>query len=338
MDPDNGIGQSSLRRAEAARFALIDEVKEFTKVTSVILYQHPNRLKGFTHPKQIARWKNRLKECTGIQPLALRFRKQQPRFFFVLPADNARATIESRLQEFGGSEWVKTKFFDKPDLGTDLAEETHIHLEKPSDLQLCRTPSSERDVAAHYLADALGMFRRQKRLAEEAMAQLSDQELFLAIDSESNSVAVIVKHMAGNMSSRWTDFLKTDGEKSDRNRDQEFILDAGTARADVMRWWDDGWACVFAALEPLGPADVMHRVMIRGEPHTVMQAIQRQLDHYAYHVGQIVFLAKHLRASGWKTLSVPRGKSAEFNAEMERKQSAVSTQQSAKADSSKSVR
>ncbi len=156
------------------------------------------------------------------------------------------------------------------------------------------------DVAAQYLADTLRLFRRQKSLGEGAMAQLGDEDTFRQIDAQSNSVAIIVKHLAGNMRSRWTDFLTTDGEKPDRNRDQEFVLHAGTTRADVMRWWEEGWACVFGALEPLRPEDFACTVTIRGEAHTVLQAIQRQVDHHAYHVGQIVFLAKHLKSAGWK--------------------------------------
>jgi hypothetical protein len=171
------------------------------------------------------------------------------------------------------------------------------------------------DVAAHYLEEVRRQFRGHKRLAEGAIVQLKDEELFVALDPESNSIAVLVKHLAGNMRSRFTDFLTTDGEKPDRNRDQEFELNSTTTRADVMRWWEEGWSRVFTAIEGLKPEDVMRTVTVRGEPHTVMQAINRQIAHYAQHTGQIVFLAKHLRSSEWKTLSVPRGKSKEFNAQ-----------------------
>ena len=170
------------------------------------------------------------------------------------------------------------------------------------------------DVATHYLEEARRQFRGHKRLAEGAIAQLKDEELFIALDSESNSIAILVKHLAGNMRSRFTDFLTTDGEKPDRDRDREFEMNSATTRADVMRWWEDGWARVFAAIDSLTPEDVMRTVTIRGEAHTVLQAINRQVAHYAQHTGQIVFLAKHLRSSDWKTLSVPRGKSKEFNA------------------------
>jgi len=172
------------------------------------------------------------------------------------------------------------------------------------------------DVASHYLDEVRRQFRGHKRLAEGAMAQLTDEELFVALDPESNSVALIVKHISGNMRSRFTDFLTSDGEKPTRNRDQEFEINPATTRADILRWWEEGWACVFTAVEALAPDDVMRTVTIRNEPHTVLQAINRQVAHYSYHVGQIVFLAKHFRSSEWKTLSVPRGKSVEFNAQM----------------------
>ena len=172
------------------------------------------------------------------------------------------------------------------------------------------------NIADHYLDEVRRQFRGHKRLAEGAMAQLNDQEFFIALDPESNSIAILVKHLAGNMRSRFTDFLTTDGEKPDRNRDQEFELNQATTRADIMRLWEEGWARVFAAIEALQPEDVMRSVTIRGEPHSVLQAINRQIAHYAQHTGQIVFLAKHFRSSEWKTLSVPRGKSGEFNAKM----------------------
>ncbi|MGH9839599.1 MAG: DUF1572 family protein [Blastocatellia bacterium] len=169
------------------------------------------------------------------------------------------------------------------------------------------------DASRHYLENVINEFRLLKKQGERAMAQLNDEQFFAAIDPESNSVVILVKHIAGNMRSRWTDFLTSDGEKPDRFRDQEFILDAGATREDVMRWWEEGWQCLFNALEPLKPEDAMRKVLIRLEPHTVIQAINRQLTHYATHVGQIVFLAKHLKSSDWKTISVPRGQSEQFN-------------------------
>ena len=168
------------------------------------------------------------------------------------------------------------------------------------------------DLATHYLDEVHRQMRGHKRLAEGAMAQLKDHELFVTLDPEANSIAVIVKHMAGNMRSRFTDFLTTDGEKPDRNRDQEFEISSTTTRADLTKWWEDGWARVFAAIEALKPEDVMREVTIRGEPHTVLQAINRQIAHYAQHTGQIVFMAKHIRSGKWKTLSIPRGKSEDF--------------------------
>jgi Protein of unknown function (DUF1572) len=168
------------------------------------------------------------------------------------------------------------------------------------------------DLATHYLDEVHRQMRGYKRLAEGAMAQLKDHELFLTLDPESNSIAVLVKHMAGNMRSRFTDFLTTDGEKTDRHRDQEFELGPSTTRADLTKWWEDGWTRVFAAIEALKPDDLMRRVTIRGEPHTVLQAINRQIAHYAQHTGQIVFIAKHIRSGKWKTLSIPRGQSEQF--------------------------
>lgn len=168
------------------------------------------------------------------------------------------------------------------------------------------------ELAAHYLADAVDEYRKLKRLGERALAQLGDEQIFITLDAESNSIAVIVKHLAGNMRSRWVDFLTSDGEKPDRHRDQEFVIDEHTTRAQVMQWWERGWQHLFAALEALSPADLLHTVMIRGEAHTVVQAINRQLTHYATHTGQIVFLAKHLRATDWQSLSVPRGQSEQF--------------------------
>lgn len=163
-----------------------------------------------------------------------------------------------------------------------------------------------------YLEDSISLFRHYKKLAEGAIEQVSDEELFTRLDDEMNSIAIIVKHMAGNMRSRWTDFLTSDGEKPDRNRDNEFIAPPET-RAELIKMWNRGWDAVFSALEPLSEADMERTVLIRNEPHSVMQAINRQIAHYAYHVGQIVFLAKHFKSEAWKSLTVPRNKSAEFN-------------------------
>jgi len=163
-----------------------------------------------------------------------------------------------------------------------------------------------------YIEDSLSLFRHYKKLAEGAIEQVTDDQLFVRLDEEMNSIGIIMKHMAGNMRSRWTDFLTTDGEKPDRNRDTEFV-EPPDSRAALMRTWNEGWQRVFDALGPLSDADLERKVAIRGEPHSVMQAINRQIAHYAYHCGQIVFLAKHFRASEWRSLSVPRNKSADFN-------------------------
>src|SRR6266567_1448086 len=163
-----------------------------------------------------------------------------------------------------------------------------------------------------YVEDSISLFRYYKKLGEGAMEQVTHEQLFATLDDEMNSIAIIVKHMAGNMRSRWTNFLTSDGEKPDRNRDTEFVAPPAT-RADLMRIWSDAWDKVFEALTPLSDADLERTVTIRSEPHSVIQAINRQIAHYACHCGQIVFLAKHFKASEWKSLSVPRNKSAEFN-------------------------
>lgn len=180
----------------------------------------------------------------------------------------------------------------------------------------------------HYLEDAILNFRGYKKLAEGALAQTSDEEFFCALDEESNSIAVIIKHMAGNMLSRWTDFLTTDGEKPDRNRDLEFVIKSDASRAELMIEWEKGWNCVFSAVESLQPEDLMRTILIRGEKHTVVKAINRQMTHYGYHIGQIVFLAKHFRSAGWKSLSIPRNRSAAFNDYMSEKAPAGVEQQS----------
>ncbi len=168
-------------------------------------------------------------------------------------------------------------------------------------------------IEQHYVEDVLQQLRKLKRLAEKSIAQVDDEQLFAVLDSEANSIAIIMKHMAGNMRSRWTDFLTTDGEKPDRDRDNEFVADAGATRARVLTAWEDGWKCTFVAISSLQPDDFKKAVRIRGESHTVLEAINRQMMHYASHVGQIVLLAKHYAGSGWRSLSIPRGKSREYN-------------------------
>ena len=166
-----------------------------------------------------------------------------------------------------------------------------------------------------YIQDSLAVFRYYKRLAERAMEQVTDEQLFTTLDPEANSIAIIVKHMAGNMRSRWTDFLTTDGEKSDRNRDSEFV-DPPATRPAALAEWEDGWSRVFSAIEPLTDADLSRTITIRGEAHSVMQAINRQLAHYPHHIGQIVLLAKHFASPHWQSLSIPRNQSAEFNSKV----------------------
>ncbi|MGQ0648322.1 MAG: DUF1572 family protein [Gemmatimonadaceae bacterium] len=162
------------------------------------------------------------------------------------------------------------------------------------------------------LSECTALFIKQKALAERAMAQLSDADLFTPIDAEANSIAIIVRHLHGNMRSRWTDFLTSDGEKLDRHRDSEFELTASTSRDDVMRWWEAGWTYLFTALAGLSESQLNETVTVRGHPLSVLAAILRQLDHYGQHVGQIVLLAKHARGAAWQSLSIPRGKSDEF--------------------------
>lgn len=175
------------------------------------------------------------------------------------------------------------------------------------------------ELAQHYLADVLQRFRDYKTLAERACAQISDEDFFAMLDPWSNSIAVNLKHMAGNMLSRWTDFLHSDGEKPERDRDIEFVMLPGTTRPEMIAYWERGWRCVFDAVEPLKADDLLRTITIRGQEHTVMQAINRQVAHYAYHVGQIVYLAKHFKSSDWQSLSVPQNQSAEFNAYLEQK-------------------
>jgi hypothetical protein len=167
-------------------------------------------------------------------------------------------------------------------------------------------------IVENYLRDAIESFRNYKKLADKSMEQVSDEEFFKQIDEESNSIAVIIKHISGNQISRWTDFLTTDGEKDFRNRDSEFIVESDT-RESLLAYWERGWKVLFAAIEPLNVEDFEKTITIRGQKHTICEAINRQLTHYSYHIGQIAFLAKHFRSKDWKTLSVPKNKSNDFN-------------------------
>lgn len=168
-------------------------------------------------------------------------------------------------------------------------------------------------IEQHYLDDTLLQLRKLKTEAEKAIAQIDDGQLLEVLDPESNSIAIIMRHMAGNMRSRWTDFLTSDGEKPDRNRDEEFVMPAATARAQMLAWWEDGWTRTLDAISSLRPEDLSRTVAIRGEPHTVLEAINRQVAHYASHVGQIVLLAKHYAGPRWQTLSIPRGRSGDVD-------------------------
>ncbi|HTH03811.1 MAG TPA: DUF1572 family protein [Vicinamibacterales bacterium] len=168
-------------------------------------------------------------------------------------------------------------------------------------------------IEQHYLDDSLQQLRKLKAQAEQAIAQTSDEHFFATLDPEANSIALIMKHMAGNMRSRWTDFLTTDGEKPDRERDREFETGAGDTRASIAAQWQEGWARVLNTIALLAPDDLSKTVYVRGEAHSVLEAINRQTSHYAAHVGQIVLLAKHYAGAKWKTLSIPRGKSKEFD-------------------------
>src|SRR6185436_5562261 len=185
--------------------------------------------------------------------------------------------------------------------------------EGPEDTDLPPVWTMRRMAADPFLDDALGQLLKTKRLAEAALAQLGPEQWLERPDPLSNSVAILVKHMAGNMRSRWTDFLTTDGEKPDRRRDAEFEHESGDTAASLRAAWERGWALCFAAIEPLTAADLRRSVTIRGEPHTVLQAIARQVSHYSYHVGQIVYLARHLAGERWRSLSIPKGMSAQLD-------------------------
>jgi len=173
--------------------------------------------------------------------------------------------------------------------------------------------------ASLYLADLRVQSRKLKDLADKALAQVQEVDLTVTLDPESNSLAMIIQHLAGNLRSRWTDFLTSDGEKPDRQRDAEFEAHPATTRADLLLSWEEGWARLFDTLDSLTVEDLGKTVFIRSEPHTVVQALNRGISHAAYHVGQIVFLSKHFASTEWRTLSVPRGKSQDFLEAMQRK-------------------
>jgi len=171
---------------------------------------------------------------------------------------------------------------------------------------------NDNEVAVTFLKEAIDGMRALKDQADKAIAQVDDDELLRQLDDEANSIAVVMRHIAGNIRSRWTEFLTTDGEKPNRQRDGEFERPPSRDRAAILAEWEQAWSVLFATLAALTPADVLKTVTIRGEPHTVVRAIERQTRHYAAHVGQIVLLAKHWRGGGWRTLSIPRGKSQDY--------------------------
>jgi uncharacterized damage-inducible protein DinB len=175
------------------------------------------------------------------------------------------------------------------------------------------------DIGRLYLDEVFRVFRGHKRLADDAIAQLTDEQFFASPGPEDNSVAIIVKHMAGNLRSRFTDFLVSDGEKPDRNRDQEFLIADETNRKALLAWWEEQWQLLFDTINALDPGELERTVTIRAQPHSVLQALQRSVAHQAYHAGQIVWLAKHWKSAGWKTLSVPKGQSEQFNSKMSEK-------------------
>jgi hypothetical protein len=171
-------------------------------------------------------------------------------------------------------------------------------------------------ISEAYLKDAISQFRKLKILVEKSLNQVSDKDFFKELGPESNSIAIIVKHMTGNMRSRWRDFLTSDGEKPDRHRDTEFELAPDDSREAIMTRWEHGWKFLFDSVEPLKAEDLEKKITIRGEPHSVLEAINRQLTHYSYHLGQIAYLARHYTGEKWETLSIPRGKSEEFHRDM----------------------
>ena len=171
------------------------------------------------------------------------------------------------------------------------------------------------EFSTDYVKDSIAIFRQHKRFADRAIEQVTDEQLYATLDPDANSIAVIMKHVAGNMRSRWTDFLTSDGEKPNRNRDTEFEEPPKT-RAELLAMWEEGWRALFAALEPLSNADLERKVVIRTEPHSVMQAINRQMAHYSQHIGQIILLSKHFAGANWKTLTIPKKKSAQFTADV----------------------
>jgi len=170
----------------------------------------------------------------------------------------------------------------------------------------------QHSLAATYLRDIVRTFKNYKSLGDGALAQVADADLHILVDPDANSIAIIVKHLAGNLRSRFTDFLTSDGEKSDRDRDAEFELLEVVPRDQILQWWESAWAIALASIESLTPEDLEQTITIRTEPFAVVEALDRLASHAAYHVGQIVFLAKHFAGPNWKSLSIPKRQSAQY--------------------------
>lgn len=171
---------------------------------------------------------------------------------------------------------------------------------------------TDQNIVREFLHTSLSRFRSMKQLGEAAIAQIPDEDLFWLADDQANSIAIIMQHLHGNMLSRWTDFLTSDGEKDWRNRDSEFEQNAAVTREDLFNKWEEGWQCLFHAVEGLQPEDITKYITIRGEPQSVIHAIQRQLSHYSYHVGQIVLMARMRCGETWQPLSISRGQSENY--------------------------
>jgi uncharacterized damage-inducible protein DinB len=179
---------------------------------------------------------------------------------------------------------------------------------------------NDNDPSQHYLDSAKAEFKKLKALGDKSFAQLNDADFHIKPDAESNSIALIIQHLSGNMISRWTDFLTTDGEKPSRNRDKEFEENI-QSKETLLNQWEQGWQVFTNTLDSLTGADMMKEITIRGEKHSVIQAINHQLTHYGYHIGQIVYLAKHIRSADWHTLSIAKNRSDEFNQKMKERSS-----------------
>ena len=231
---------------------------------------------------------------------------------FVRPPTEAPYGTVAVFKDLYGNRWDLVERVDAASAANTAERDDRLVIPLPARENASMT-TTQSAIGRQYLDDGLLQLRKLKAQADKALAQIADDQLFAALDPEANSIALIMKHMAGNMRSRWTDFLSSDGEKPDRNRDSEFELHATDTKQTILAAWEDGWSRLFGAISALTPDDLGKPVRIRGEVHTVLEAINRQLTHYAAHVGQIVLLAKHFAGPAWRSLSIPRGKSAEFD-------------------------